>query len=188
MTNDGVSKELEINRKWAMPNSKTFSIKPIQELIIDVSNRCGKNITIVDPFANEQLIKQYIEFDKYISNDLDTQYNTDYHLDATDFLKNIPSDSVDLVLYDPPYSPRQVSEVYKKLDMSVNMQTTQSSYWSKQKKEISRIIKKNGRVITFGWNSGGIGKSNGFIIEDILLVPHGGWHNDTICTVEIKTI
>lgn len=187
MTNEGVSKELEINRKWAMPNSKTFSIKPIQELIINVSNRCGKHITIVDPFANEQLIKQYIEFDKYISNDLDTQYNTDYHLDATDFLKIIPSDSVDLVLYDPPYSPRQVSEVYKKLDMSVNMQTTQSSYWSKQKKEISRIVKKNGRVITFGWNSGGIGKSNGFIIEEILLVPHGGWHNDTICTVEIKT-
>ena len=28
MTNEGVGKELEINRKWAMPNSKTFSIKP----------------------------------------------------------------------------------------------------------------------------------------------------------------
>ena len=24
-------------------------------------------------------------------------------------------------------------------------------------------------------------------IERILLVPHGGWHNDTICTVEVKT-
>lgn len=41
-------------------------------------------------------------------------------------------------------------------------------------------------VITFGWNSGGIGKTNGFEIEQILLVPHGGWHNDTICTVERK--
>lgn len=43
-----------------------------------------------------------------------------------------------------------------------------------------------GKVITFGWNSGGIGKTNGFEISRILLVPHGGWHNDTICTVEIK--
>ena len=31
---------------------------------------------------------------------------------------------------------------------------------------------------------GGIGKNNGFKIVEILLVPHGGWHNDTIVTVE----
>ena len=70
--------------------------------------------------------------------------------------------------------------------MTVNMKTTQSSYWSKQKKEISRIVKQGGYCITFGWNSGGIGKSNGFEITEIMLVPHGGWHNDTIVTVERK--
>ena len=52
---------------------------------------------------------------------------------------------------------------------------------------ISRIVKIGGKVITFGWNSGGIGYKYGFEIERILLVPHGGWHNDTICTVEVKT-
>jgi hypothetical protein len=31
-----------------------------------------------------------------------------------------------------------------------------------------------------------MGKTNGFEIEEILLVPHGGWHNDTIVTVERK--
>ena len=41
--------------------------------------------------------------------------------------------------------------------------------------------------ITFGWNSGGIGYKYGFEIKRILMVPHGGWHNDTICTVEVKT-
>jgi len=40
-------------------------------------------------------------------------------------------------------------------------------------------------VISFGWNSGGIGKTNGFEILEILLVAHGA-HNDTICTVERK--
>ena len=93
-----------------------------------------------------------------------------------------------MVLYDPPYSPRQVSECYKALNKTVNMQTTQSSYWGNQKKEISRIVKQDGIVITCGWNSGGIGKSNGFEIIEILLVPHGGWHNDTIITVEKKLI
>lgn len=81
-------------------------------------------------------------------------------------------------------SPRQISEVYKEHGLSVNMQTTQASYWGNQKKNISLITKQGGKVITFGWNSGGIGKSNGFEIEEVLLVPHGGWHNDTICTVD----
>jgi len=96
------------------------------------------------------------------------------------------NNSVDTVLYDPPYSPRQVSECYKKLDKTVNMQTTQASYWSKQKKEISRIVKMGGIVISCAWNSSGIGKKYGFKIEEILLIPHGGWHNDTIITVDRK--
>lgn len=38
----------------------------------------------------------------------------------------------------------------------------------------------------FGWNSGGIGKKYGFEIEKIILIAHGGWHNDTIITIEKK--
>lgn len=166
-----------------MPNSKTFTIKPIKELI---QQELLEGV-VIDPFANEMSIKEIMtDKQKYISNDLDTQFDTDYHLDALDFLKQFEDESVDMVLYDPPYSPRQVSEVYKSLNKTVNMQTTQASYWGNQKKEISRIVKKGGKVITFGWNSGGIGKTNGFEIYRILLVPHGGWHNDTLCTVEIK--
>ena len=96
--------------------------------------------------------------------------------------------SIDFILYDPPYSPRQVSECYQKMDRTVTMTDTQSSYWSKHKKQIARILKPNGKVITFGWNSGGIGKTLGFEIEKILLVAHGGWHNDTICTLERKVV
>jgi hypothetical protein len=174
---------IEIKRIWSMPSSRTFAIKPIRELI---QNELQEGI-ILDPFANESNIKGLMNNDiTYITNDIDTQYNTDYHMDALDFLKQYEDNSIDMILYDPPYSTRQVSECYKKLGQTVNMQTTQNSYWSNQKKEISRIVKIGGKVITFGWNSGGIGKTNGFKIEKILLVPHGGWHNDTICTVEIK--
>lgn len=157
-----------------MPNSNTFSIKPIKELIHKYAFG-----TIIDPFANSNKIAT-------ITNDLDPQYDTDYHMDALDFLKMFESESVDTVLYDPPYSPRQVSECYRNLGQTVNTQTTQASYWAKQKEEISRIIRPDGIVITCGWNSGGIGKKNGFSIEEILLVPHGGWHNDTIVVVEKK--
>ena len=184
--------DIKMSRQWAMPNSKTFKIKPIRELIAKVvkeyAEEVGRPIVVIDPFANEGSILE--EFDglevTYITNDLDTQYDTDYHLEASEFISMFEDDSVDIVLYDPPYSTRQISEVYKEHGLAVNMQTTQSSYWGNQKKEISRITKHGGKVITFGWNSGGIGKSNGFEIEEVLLVPHGGWHNDTICTVDVR--
>jgi len=167
--------DIIFNRVWNMPNKNTFDIKPIKELI----NKYYKTGLTIDPFANKNKIAS-------ITNDIDKQYDTDYHLDALDFLKTFEDNSVDLVLFYPPFSPRQVSESYKKLGMTVNMKTTQSSFWGNLKKEISRIVKKNGIVISFGWNSGGIGKTNGFQIIEILLVPHGGNHNDTICVVEVK--
>lgn len=166
---------MEINRAWAMPSKNTFSIKPINKLI----ERYKVDGLSVDPFANTNRIATHC-------NDLDPQYETEYCMDALEFLKSFDDNSVDLVLFDPPYSPRQVSECYKKLDMTVNMQTTQSSFWGDMKKEISRITKQQGIVITFGWNSGGIGKTKGFQIKEILMVAHGGWHNDTICTVEVN--
>lgn len=165
---------MEIRRAWAMPNSNTFSIAPIKTLI--QKHAIG---TIIDPFANSNKLAT-------ITNDLDEQYGTDYNMDALDFLRIFKTESVDTVLYDPPYSPRQVSECYKALGRTVNTQTTQASYWSRQKAEIGRIVKPGGKAITCSWNSGGIGKKYGFEIEEILLVAHGGWHNDTIVVVERK--
>ena len=174
-----------ITREWSMPNSRTFKIKPIKNIIERYQEELVSNSLVLDPFSNQNIVIDRERLN-LITNDIDPQYDTDYSLDALDFLKMFSDESVDLVLYDPPYSPRQVSEVYRKLDMSVNMQTTQASYWGNQKKEISRIVKKGGYVLTFGWNSGGIGKTKGFEIVEILMVAHGGWHNDTIVTVEKK--
>lgn len=165
---------MEINRTWQMPNKNTFQIKPIKELIEKYAFG-----TIIDPFANSNKLGT-------ITNDLDEQYDTDYHMDALDFLKKFDDESVDTVLFDPPFTPRQVSECYKKLGKTVNMETTQASYWTNLKKEIRRIVKPNGIVITCCFNSGGIGKKYGFEIQEILLVAHGGWHNDTIVTVDKK--
>ena len=158
-----------------MPNKNTFDIKPIKELI---QSELTNGIWI-DPFANQNKLAT-------ITNDLNPDFDTDYHMDALDFLKTFQNESVDGVLYDPPYSPRQVKECYQGVGMNVTSETTRASFWGNQKNEISRIVKPGGKVITFGWNSGGIGRKYGFEITRILLVPHGGWHNDTICTVEVK--
>lgn len=168
---------MRIERAWAMPNKNTFSIKPINQLLIEEVD--NKSNLWIDPFANTNKWGN-------ITNDLNPEYDTDYHLDALDFLKQFEDESVDGVLNDPPFSPRQLSECYKNVGLAVTMETTQASFWGNLKKEIARIVKPNGKVISFGWNSGGIGKTNGFTITRILLVAHGGHHNDTICTVEVK--
>ena len=165
-----------IERAWAMPNKNTFDIPPIRALIAE---ELGEDTFWIDPFANCNNVAD-------VTNDLNPACDTDYHMDALDFLRMFGSKSVDGVLYDPPYSPRQVSECYKNFGIEVTQETTRASFWGNHKKEISRIIKPGGKVITFGWNSGGIGAKYGFKIKRILLVAHGGWHNDTICTVEVK--
>ncbi|MBE3086022.1 MAG: adenine-specific DNA methylase [Bacteroidetes bacterium] len=171
---------MEINRKWAMPNSNTFDIKCINNLI---HKYLKQGMDSIDPFANTNKIAK-------ITNDLNPDYDTDYHLDAVDFLKLFEDNSKDVVLYDPPYSLRQVSECYKNVGIPVTMETTQSSWRTKHINEIARVLKHNGIVISFGWNSSGVGKVRGFEIIEILLVAHGGSRNDTICTVErkLKTI
>lgn len=164
---------MKITRSWAMPNKWTFSIKPIKEFI-------ERNLSVgvwVDPFSGKSPFIDQMT----LTNDL---YHTG--IESLEFLKGIESNSVDGVLFDPPYSPRQISECYKSVGRKVHMEDTQSSFYGDRKKEVARIVKVGGHVMSFGWNSGGIGKTKGFEIVEILLVAHGGAHNDTICTLERK--
>lgn len=165
-----------IRKEWAMPNSNTFQIKPIAELL---KRYIGEGVVVVDPFSKSSRYGT-------ITNDLNPECDSQYHMDAYDFLKMLPDCIADVVLYDPPYSLRQVVECYKSVGKEVTSETTQSSWRRKHLDEITRITKPGGLCISFGWNSNGAGKKRGFEQEEILLVSHGGSHNDTIVTVEVK--
>ena len=102
--------------------------------------------------------------------------------DCLDELSKMKDASVDCIVTSPPYWKGFAYEAYFN-------SYAQYLRWSKKwMKECKRVLKPNGKVITCGWNSGGIGKCNGMEIKEILLVPHGGWHNDTIVTVEEKQL
>ena len=176
---------MKIERKWAMPNSKTFRIEPIRDLIL---RYVKENDKVLDPFANEMNIKSVLPTKNYISNDLDPEFETDYHMDAQEFLEMFEDNSIDVILYDPPYSYRQVSECYKKLDKTVTMSDTNASFFTRFKKEISGILKPNGIVITCGWNTNGVGATYGMDMIEVLVVAHGGGHYDTLVTVEKKKV
>jgi len=167
---------MEINRVWNMPNKWTFKIKPIRELLKKYVNQ--EKIWL-DPFAGENSPGT-------ITNDLNPQRDTDYHMDARDFLHMFDNEYADGILYDPPYSVTQVKQIYDGIGKEVTFKETRASFWREAKDEITRVIKDDGIVISFGWNSSGVGKTNGFEIIEVLMVPHGGIHNDTIVVVEKK--
>ena len=175
------------SRVWAMPNKTTFAIPPIKEFL---ENRILFG-TWLDPFSGFNTSKELssknpnIRLD-IITNDINPICAADYDIDAIDFLKLFSSKSVDGVLYDPPYSPRQVKEVYDSIGLEITQEDTRADKRRKTKEEIARVISPGGKVISFGWSSGGIGKKLGFELTEILLVAHGSGHNDTIVTVEVK--
>jgi hypothetical protein len=151
-----LAQHIKFERVWAMPNHKTFEIKPIKQLIQE-----ELGCDYVDPFPYP------------------------YEQDALDYLKTFSTESIEKLVFDPPYSQRQLREMYNNAGLSLTEMN--NGYWSKLRDEISRTVKPGGKVISFGWNSAGINLKRGFEITRILLVAHGSQHNDTICTVEIKT-
>ena len=169
-----------INRVWAMPSAWTFTIKPIKELL---SRYVDDGIGWIDPFAGKNSPARF-------RNDLNKEYDAEYHYDAIEFceLLHACKDYSDFkgVLFDPPYSYRQISEHYKAIGRKATRLDTSANFYSKIKDSLAPLIPTGGYAISFGWNSNGFGKKRGFEIEEILLVAHGVQHNDTIVTVEKK--
>jgi len=165
---------VNIARVWAMPSRHTFKIKPITELIGRFIN---DGIGWIDPFAGENSPAE-------ITNDMNPDKPAKFHLHAKEFAAQLTG-MYEGVLFDPPYSLRQVKECYEKIGVKLFQEDTQR-FPQNVKELIAPKIKVGGIAITFGWNSQGFGKNLGFELKEVLLVPHGRSHNDTIVTVEIK--
>lgn len=171
-------KRPKFSREWAMPNKDTFSIPPIAYFVrryLTDQHKCS-----LDPFAGS---KQWATY----TNDLNPRIHADYHMDAEAFLKFMAEKEVtaDVALFDPPYSTRQISECYKSVGMEVGMKETQSALLYKRVRDaLMPVLTPNAVVLSFGWNTVGMGIKRGFEIIEIMLVCHGGAHNDTICLAE----
>tara|TARA_Y100000310_G_scaffold186502_1_gene186662 strand:- start:32 stop:577 length:546 start_codon:yes stop_codon:yes gene_type:complete len=164
-----------INNQFAPPNKSTFTIKPIAELL---KKYVGDGKGWVDPFAGWASPAE-------ITNDMNPERKAKYHMEAEEFCKKINGEFKG-ILFDPPYSYRQVTEHYKAVGMKATAMDTSANFTARVKNAIGNKIKAGGYAICFGWNSVGFGKSRGFKKIEILLVTHGSSHNDTICTVEKK--
>lgn len=178
---------LSATRVWAMPHGNTFRIKPIRELV-EATIRAHPGVWI-DPFANDSAVRRLLT----LTNDINPDMPTDRHMDALAFLQSLETDSVDGIIFDPPFSIHQINTVYAGFGDEKPVKQSTRYYV-----EMLRVLRDGGKVITCGWNSNGMpatlkrdeigrrvkGKKNtGCALEKLLVVAHGGGHNDTLVCV-----
>jgi hypothetical protein len=167
------------SRCFAMPNAETFGIAPIGKFVRSYIDRSKVSI---DPFARDRAWATY-------TNDINPKTAAQSHQDAEAFLGELQARGVnaDLALFDPPYSPRQVSEHYKDAGLQVTREDTQNGRLYKRVRDaLDPLMLPGGIVLSFGWQSAGMGKTRGYELIETMLVAHGGGHNDTICIAERK--
>lgn len=141
-------------RKWAMPNRRTFSIAPIRRFIRSYAVPGGRTLDIF-PYQGRR--------------------------DALEVMREVADSSVDTVLYDPVYSQGQQKDTYSDWAHS-NAKNYHSNgdYFKDVEREILRVCRPSGgRCLKFMWNSKSL---PGFRVIAGILVAHGGAHHDTICT------
>lgn len=165
---------MKFSRQWAMPNADTFSVPCIGDFV--KSYMTGVS---VDPFARNKRWATH-------TNDLNPNTEAEYHMDAVAFLEMLAGQGVKagVVLLDPPYSPGQIKECYAIAGKSFGMTDAQNgALYSNVRSAAMKLCTIGTHVLSFGWNSCGMGPK--FEQREIMLVAHGGAHNDTICLAEV---
>lgn len=152
-----------INRVWAMPSGDTFDCKPIGTLVKSYLRHSSVSI---DPFARNKNWATY-------TNDLNPNTDAQHHLDVVDFLNMLINNGVraDLIIFDPPYSPSQVKELYQNIGQTFTQQDAQRTHaWSKEKELCDQLLEDGGCFLYFGWDSVGMGASRDYSPIEFLLV------------------
>ncbi len=173
----GLACSASFSRVWSMATADTFDIPEIRDFVLKYLQ---KSICSIDPFARN---KRWATW----TNDINPATAAKEHLEARRFLRQLELNEVqaDLVLFDPPYSPRQIQEHYAAAHMRTNQEDTQNAkLYAECRNYFRKLTTPNAVVLSFGWNSVGMGK--GWDTDEIMLVCHGGAHNDTICLAERK--
>ena len=166
---------LEISRTFCMPNPATFRMPPANRFISGYMDRVRGGMWI-DPFCRDSVFKDRCAY----TNDLNPEFEADEHVDCVEFLASVQDQSCDGVLFDPPFTVHQSVQCYQGVGGPVKKLQASMCF-----DHVSRVLKDGGFCLTFGYNSTGPGKKRGFTLKEVLLLSHGGCHNDTIvCAFE----
>ena len=161
-----------------MANGETFTVKPIGAM---VKRYLEKSKVSCDPFARNKRWATH-------TNDLNPETAAEHHMDSIAFLEKMVADGVkaDLIIFDPPYSPRQIKECYSSIGLKMGALDAMRTNWMRERDLMAKMQVPGDVVLSFGWNSMGMGKKRGYEIIEGLMVCHGVGHNDTLCMAERK--
>lgn len=140
-----------ISRVWAMPSKWTFSVAPLCA-IIQRYKRHGE--VWLDPFAGWHSPAE-------ITNDLNPQAPTHFHVEALEFLESLPLATYAGVIFDPPYSLTQVARSYANIGLRFKGAENPTGGFPKVKDAIARMVCLGGTCgvvwLEYGWNGQGSG-------------------------------
>ena len=172
--------------------SKPFDNPHIKSLILRYIRRLNElhqmTVSICDPFANDSA--RLWEGAMVTSNDINTEFETTYNMEANDFGEEMERKGrmFDLVLFDPPYSLRQLKDCYAGVGKDLDLWQTQNM-WGRCKNALAQCIPVGGYVIHLGWHSHGFGKNRGFEKVEMMVCEQAGKDEryNVLVTVEQKT-
>lgn len=174
-TPDGVNIPELIFYSNGQTHRNTMTIPAIRPFVL--AHCTGK---VLDVFAGKTRLER--EGCEFVTNDISEDCATNYHVDASSetFVKTLNSDghfSFDTIILDPPFSLYQSKRRYR-------------GEWYRDytlvKNNVDRLTKLNTKIISFGFNSTGMGRRRGYRKEELLVVNNKGNNNDTLILVERK--
>lgn len=153
-----IKRAVVFSRTWAMPNGNTFEVPPIGDFVRRYIAECRKaGGLVIDPFARNNTWAD-------CTNDLNPKTTAQNHMKAEDWLPTLVNGQrFALAILDMPYSPRQISECYKEAGLTAGMAETQNAkLYGTVKSLLVPLLTDDAIVLSFGWNTCGMGKKHGF--------------------------
>lgn len=116
--------------------------------------------------------------DEVVRNDLNSERDADLHVDVCEIADHFVPGEFDTVVFDPPFDDHQAEDKYDGLRADGVLEAFG---------EFAKLVRPNGRVITFGWNSWGMSSIDAFDREETVLLQRGPCLRDVIVTVDRRT-
>lgn len=130
-------------------------------------------LDILDPFArNCQIAYPH-------TNDLNPESLAQHNLDALEFLKQYHTATMDIIIFDPPFSERRANEHYDGL--GVNLYASDSKKMTECLYESLRVLRRGGYLLKFGYNCNV--PAPGFELAKLWIISKRGNANATIVSL-----
>jgi hypothetical protein len=175
-----VNRTVRLRRVLSPAERWTFRIPAVAQLITKYVPEDGKGW--IDPFCGRSTLAEY-------RNDLDPESPCSSHNEAEAFVRAVrpPRGGFRGVLWDPPYSYRQISDCYHALGKKAHTNDTNSSFYTRVRAPLLPKLAKNALVLYCGWDTIPFGP--GFEVVEGLDICHGGGHrHDTLVTVQRRVV